>query len=136
MPVAQLALDENYRPVTGNIAIDAGSTEYLVTPTVLATETAEKLDFAKGRRIYNGAVDIGAGEFDWRGVFGAKLRPGDARAQVLAASENVTTNVLDGIVLNGGDSVGGVCGADAGSSHLHVQGRGDGRRHGGGAIGR
>ena len=48
---------------------------------------------------------LGAGEFDWRGVFGTKLRPGSARAQVLSASENVTTNVVDGIVLKDGDSV-------------------------------
>ena len=100
---SQIAVDENYRPVAGSLAIDAGSAEYRTMPTALAA--SEKLDFAKGQRIYNGAVDIGAGEFDWRGVFGTKLRPGSARAQVLSASENVTTNVVDGIVLNDGDSV-------------------------------
>ncbi len=103
VPSSKRALDENFRPVAGSIAIDAGSAEYRTMPTALAA--SEKLDFAKGQRIYNGAVDIGAGEFDWRGVFGTKLRPGSARAQVLSASENVTTNVLDGIVLNDGDSV-------------------------------
>lgn len=100
---AQVAVDENYRPVAGSLAIDAGSAEYRTMPTALAAR--EKLDFAGGQRTYNGAVDIGAGEFDWRGVFGTKLRPGSARAQVLSASENVTTNVVDGIVLKDGDSV-------------------------------
>ena len=100
---SQIAVDENYRPVAGSLAIDAGSAEYRTMPTALAA--SENLDFAKGQRIYNGALDIGAGEFDWRGVFGSKLRPGSARAQVLSASENVTTNVVDGIVLKDGDSV-------------------------------
>jgi len=100
---SQIAVDENYRPVAGSLAIDAGSAEYRTMPTALAAR--EKLDFAGGQRTYNGAIDIGAGEFDWRGVFGAKLRPGSARAQVLAASENVTTNALNGIVLRDGDSL-------------------------------
>ena len=103
VPSSQRALDESYRPVTGNVAIDAGNAEYWTLPDDVSAEA--KLDFAKGQRIYNGAVDIGAGEYDWRGVFGAKLHPGSARAQVTAASENVTTNALDGIVLTGGDSL-------------------------------
>ena len=61
-------------------------------------------DFKGGQRIYNGQIDIGCGEYDWRGVFGGKLN-GKGRAEVTAASANVTTNTLDGVVLYGGDSV-------------------------------
>ena len=59
---------------------------------------------AGGQRTYNGAVDIGAGEFDWRGVFGGRLNVG-GRASVERVSENVCTNEVAGIELGGGDSV-------------------------------
>ena len=83
-------------------AIDKGNVAYYTYPTGWEHEMGK--DLKGGQRIYNGQIDIGCGEYDWRGTFGGKLN-GKGRATVTAASANVTTNTLDGVVLNGGDSV-------------------------------
>ena len=90
------------RPVAGDRAIDAGNVAYYTYPAGWEHEMGK--DYKGGQRIYNGQIDIGCGEYDWRGVFGGKLN-GKGRAEVTAASANVTTNTLDGVVLSGGDSV-------------------------------
>ena len=55
--------------------VDAGATEY-------ATRGGEK-DFAGGQRVYNGAVDIGPHEYDWRARYSEDI---DSRAKVTYAS--------------------------------------------------
>ena len=90
------------RPVAGDRAIDAGNVAYYTYPAGFEHEMGK--DYKGGQRIYNGQIDIGCGEHDWRGVFSGKLN-GKGRAEVTAASANVTTNTLDGVVLHGGDSV-------------------------------
>ena len=90
------------RPVAGDRAIDAGNVSYYTYPAGFEHEMGK--DFKGGQRIYNGQIDIGCGEFDWRGVYGGKLNA-KGRAEVAAASANVTTNALDGIVLKDGDTV-------------------------------
>lgn len=58
--------------------VDAGATEY-------ATRGGEK-DFAGGQRVYNGAVDIGPHEYDWRTRYSEDI---DRRAEVTYASPEV-----------------------------------------------
>ncbi len=45
-----------------------------------------KLDLEGGQRVYNGAVDVGCGEYDWRNDYGKKL---SKYAEVEIASTNV-----------------------------------------------
>lgn len=65
------AFDENYRPKAGCAAIDSGD-----KATYFAAWDAQGLsrdlltDFSGGQRIYNGEIDVGCGEYDWRGDYG------------------------------------------------------------------
>lgn len=97
-----VCFDDNGRPLAGSRAIDAGDSAYYSYPNAFPHEAGK--DLSGGQRIYNGRIDIGCFEYDWRGEFGARLN-GRGRASVAAASANVTTNTLDGIVLSGGDAV-------------------------------
>ena len=63
---AALAVDEHHMPVIGsNIAIDAAD-------AALNEETSET-DALGGQRVYNGALDAGAVEADWRGRYRADI---------------------------------------------------------------
>jgi hypothetical protein len=78
---------DNYRPVIGqNICIDSG------TEDVLAALTDR--DALGGQRIYNGRLDIGATEADWRARYGRDIY---ARATVLEAGPAVVEQA-DGTV--------------------------------------
>ena len=78
---------DNYRPVIGqNICIDAG------TEDVLAALTDR--DALGGQRIYNGRLDIGATEADWRARYGRDIH---ARATVLSVDSAVVEQA-DGTV--------------------------------------
>lgn len=72
IPAANLPADAEGRPLAGSLAIDAGDTSLLVEGL-----TAES-DLGGGQRIYNGAVDVGCWEYDWRPAFGAALGLGRA----------------------------------------------------------
>ena len=77
-----LAFNSDYSPVIGtNPAVDAGSLEY--TPS----ELTGCPDANGGQRIYNGAIDIGAVEADWRDIYAAAL---GKFVSVTSATENVT----------------------------------------------
>ena len=78
-----LAIDEDYRPVAGSPLIDAGNVDYLAA----GIDDFRNVDFAGGQRVYNGAVDVGCGEYDWRGDYGNKL---SKYVVVEVASTNVT----------------------------------------------
>ena len=57
-------------------------------------------DLEDGQRIYDGTIDIGCFEFDWRGDFARAL--GRSRSLVVsAASPSVTTNAAGGLLLPG-----------------------------------
>ena len=63
-----LPLDADYRPVIGaNVAIDGGSTNYY------KTAQSGKTDILGGQRIYNGRLDAGALEADWRPRYAADM---------------------------------------------------------------
>ena len=102
-----LTFDANSRPAAGQtLAIDRGKAEYYVYPDAFAHEQGVA-DVAGGQRVYNGAIDIGPGEYDWRGDFAKTLaRKGVA---VEAASANVTTNAVAGLDLRDGERLEFVC---------------------------
>ena len=79
--VAQVEVDENYRPVAGSANIDAGANFAL-------SGDPEEPDIYGTQRVYNGTVDIGAVEHDWRPQYKADLG-GSRRLDVSAASSNV-----------------------------------------------
>lgn len=76
----ELAVDAEFRPLIGaNAAIDAGDASLRERP--------RDLDLSGSQRIYNGALDIGAFEADWRGTYAEDLGP--ARLAVVQASSGV-----------------------------------------------
>lgn len=102
--------DETYRPMVGSHALDKGNAAHYASATNGWTELAQSFvgkDFAGGQRVYNGVIDIGAGEYDWRDTFSRRL----ARKYVAVeeASSGVTTNAVKGIDLTDGESVAVMC---------------------------
>lgn len=81
MAKADYVLDENLRPASRTSPlVDAGSNVWL-------TAVNEVSDALGGQRIYNGNVDIGAYEFDWRSRYAQIL--GSSRVEVTNASPEV-----------------------------------------------
>lgn len=89
------------RPIRGksDLLIDTGVAADHVYPSAFASELGK--DLMGGQRIYNGKIDIGCGEYDWRGDFTKQLAAKGVAVE--AASDNVTTNDLNGLVLSDGD---------------------------------
>jgi hypothetical protein len=78
---SRLQMNPDLRPVVGaNDAVDAYS-------SAAATWTPGASDVFGGQRVYNGAMDIGASEGDWRPVYAKDLAP--RRITVSEATENV-----------------------------------------------
>jgi hypothetical protein len=96
------SFDGNLRPPTsGAAAVDAGDLRHYVYPAAFAHEAGK--DISGGQRIYNGALDVGPGEYDWRGIFTERLnRRG---VSVDAASAGVTTAEIEGLTLQEGDTL-------------------------------
>lgn len=99
--VAQVALDAAYRPRFGeSVAIDRGTLEGV------AAEYLGEQDLYRGQRIYNGAIDVGAVEADWRPAYSAAL---GANVIVTNASPMVSLSSSDGrVTLADGASLKGV----------------------------
>jgi hypothetical protein len=74
--------------------VDAGSLE-------LVTNPVGETDFSGAQRIYNGRLDIGAFEADWRGVYAKDLAP--RRLIVTQASENVEESDEKTVVVPAGE---------------------------------
>ena len=72
---------DGYVPTTGSPLIDAG-------PAATTAGACGGVDNRMSQRIYNGCIDIGANEYDWRPVYAQRL--GCARAAVAHASPDVT----------------------------------------------
>ena len=90
-------LDADYRPLKDTNLVDFGDANHYLTNFPAAFMRFADRDFADGQRVYNGAIDAGAGEYDWRGDFAKELaRKGVA---IPAADAGVTTNVLAGLDL-------------------------------------
>ena len=99
---ADVPIDPEGRPLAGNVCIDAGSNLVYTAKFPSAVE-GEGLDIVGSQRIYNQKIDIGCGEYDWRGDFAKRLAT--KGVSVEAASANVTTNDLNGLVLFDGDAL-------------------------------
>ena len=121
MAIADMELDEEGRPLSSASAlVDAGR--------LAAYEGDEiyPLDIDGKQRVFNGEIDVGCYEFDWRGVFSQRLR-----RPVVAASPSVTTNSAGGLRLFGNGAKLSVCynesGLDSVSSSFKVQVVGEGQ---------
>ena len=86
---AQYAFDADNRPVFGsNGGIDNEKARaYYEEFVVPAFGKEAAYDFARGQRIYNGALDLGAGEYDCRPAFAKRI---SNKVCVANASEDVT----------------------------------------------
>jgi hypothetical protein len=90
---AAMKVDANYRPVFGKFwGIDAGATE------CLSPELGDK-DVYGTPRVLNGAIDIGAVEYDWRPVFASNI---GKRIALTDVSPSVTTNAVGGLLIPDG----------------------------------
>ena len=94
---------ETARPTAGSSLVDAGVLSYYNDNFPADWVMFKMFDLGGGQRVYGeGKIDVGAGEFDWRGAFGKALH--HSKAAVTAASEGVRS--LDGnVVLGGGDEL-------------------------------
>lgn len=97
-----VALEEGtYRPLaTATALLDKGRNEYYEDNWTATCSGAT--DIADGQRIYNAAIDIGAGEYDWRPDFASRLV--GKRGEIVAASAGVTEGET-GVVLTDGESL-------------------------------
>ena len=90
-------LDAEGRPLKGSCVIDVG------TNMTFAADRYGTLDAGGGQRIYNGRVDIGAYEYDWRTDFAADIARG--RMRMTDASADVTESEDETVLLGNGDAV-------------------------------
>ena len=89
VPASESTLDADYRPVLGSfVGIDAGDAS-------ANRETYDK-DVFGNPRILNGAIDIGAVEYDWRPKFAQEL---GRSFRMTYASPTVTTNETGGVLI-------------------------------------
>ena len=96
---AAMQVDAKYRPILGSFAgIDAGDAAYS------SDELGDK-DILGTPRVLNGALDIGAVEYDWRPTFAAEL---GKRFKLTFASPSVTTNAAGGLLVPDGAVAGTV----------------------------
>ena len=98
--VSLVGYDDAYRPLPGSLAIDFGNSAYSASTADGGQFPAEWIahadtDYSGGQRIYNGAIDTGAGEYDWRPDFGDVLGTG---VSVTEASSMVSNDVENGRV--------------------------------------
>ena len=96
-------LDGDYRPVSpASVLVDAGSKALYDEWFPSKWAKFKGRDRLGGQRIYNGEIDIGCGEYDFRGDFAALL---GERAVISEMGPNVTTNAVPNIVVPEGDSI-------------------------------
>ena len=89
VPASESTLDADYRPVLGSyIGIDAGDAS--------ANRGTYDKDAFGNPRILNGAIDIGAVEYDWRPKFAQEL---GRSFRMTYASPTVTTNETGGVLI-------------------------------------
>ena len=83
--------------VSGPLVVEVGLADANVSDVVRVGEQQRRVG---GQRVYNGQVDIGAYEYDWRPVFEACLAP--KNLVVETADPSVTTNAAGKLVLPSG----------------------------------
>lgn len=102
---ADVPYDADCRPLKTSVAVDVGDRARY--ETAFASSPLAGLvgvDYAGGQRVYNGVIDIGPGEYDWRGDFAPILNR--KCVTIDAMSAGVTTNeTVSSVVLSGGDAL-------------------------------
>ena len=98
----KMLFDANLRPLSSDaLGVDAGDLQHYVYTQTFAHEAG--LDISGGQRVYNGRIDIGPGEYDWREIYAKKLRR--RGIDVAAVSPSVVAAGDAGLSLGSGDSV-------------------------------
>ena len=93
-----LQLDEDYRPIIGaNAAIDGANPVYAYTASTTKSADGTLLDISGVQRIYNGQLDAGALEADWRPAYARLL--GGQGLTVLTASPEVVTGAVASVCI-------------------------------------
>ena len=96
-------LDENYRPSSPTSPfVDFGDKELYDKYFPAAWVQFKDKDFAGGQRIYNAQIDVGCGEYDFRGDFAGYL---GTKVSIPAMGPNVTTNAARNIVVPEGETI-------------------------------
>ena len=96
--------DENLSPKYGTLPVDNADAYTIYTNKFPDTWARFKdVCYGGGQRVYNGKLDIGPGEYDWRGEFAKCLK--GRNLSVAEATANVTTNAISGVTLLDGDSI-------------------------------
>jgi len=95
-------LGDDLRPKAASVLIDAGVNDYYDTHFPTQFEQFKNRDVADGQRIYNGKIDIGCDEYDFRGDFARML---GSRGRIVEMGPNVTTNAARNVVVPEGESV-------------------------------
>jgi hypothetical protein len=97
------AFDANHRPALDDaLYCDAGDRNWYDTLFPERWARFKGKDYSGGQRIYNGKIDIGAGEADWRGAYTEALSA--KRTAVAEAGPDVTGGVAS-LNLGAGDAV-------------------------------
>jgi hypothetical protein len=97
-----MSFDADFRPMSADaFGVDTGDLQYYVYPEAFAHEAGS--DVSGGQRVYNGQIDIGPGEYDYRGIFAKKLSR--RSVEVKAASPAVVAADGAGLSLGNGDSL-------------------------------
>jgi hypothetical protein len=96
-------LDDNFRP-KNNVSplVDAGSRELYDRYFSAKWVQFKDIDLKGGQRIYNAKIDVGCGEYDWRGDFASML---GTKAAITEMGENVTVDSASDIVVPEGDTI-------------------------------
>ena len=95
--IANLQVDGDYRPVIGaNVAIDQGDIS-------LVSEVDRTTDLLGGQRVYNGALDVGAVEADWRAKYATDLSSRKS-FEVTAATPGVVETGSGAVQLAAGET--------------------------------
>jgi hypothetical protein len=95
-------LGENRRPKATSVLIDAGVNSYYDEKFPAQFAQFKGRDSANGQRVYNCRIDIGGGEYDFRGDFAKML---GARGVIEEMGPNVTTNAASDIVVPEDESI-------------------------------
>ncbi len=97
--LAEIGLADDFKPIFGASAlIDAGDAS-LIPSTMSGFAVDVSKDLAGIQRVYNGALDVGAYEADWRPRYARDIT-GNTRFAVVEASTNVVETAAGTVRLN------------------------------------
>jgi len=95
--------EDNFRPkYSASPLVDAGSKALYDANFPSKWVQFKEGDLKGGQRIYNAQIDVGCGEYDWRGDFASML---GAKAAISEMGENVTVDSASNIVVPEGDTI-------------------------------